>query len=114
MSGRAGILFESVGIRAYPSPLSDSADKAVGGALGYQKFLAGNRRQLIVELGGRYATDDEGQRAVGFGSRYQLAIGKRGVCRLDGYAVFDQARELATSLRDEFRYGANIDLMVRF
>ncbi len=114
MSGRAGILFESVGIRAYPSPLSNLADKAVGGAVGYQKFLAGNRSQVVLELGGRYATDDEGQKAVAVGTRYQLAIGRRGVFRLDSYAVYDQATESVTSPSEGFRYGAHVELIVKF
>ena len=113
LNGRAGILFEAIpGLFESSSPLSNSADEAFGGALGYQRFLAGNRKQLIFELGGRYALKRQGQRAIGLGARYQSAIQRRGILRLDGYLLFDETKD-QPSLTDELRYGVRIELAIK-
>ena len=109
-----GILFEAVGLGRFPSPLSNAADEAVGAALGYQWFFANKRRQLIWELGGRYA-DRDGQRAWGTGVRYQIAIGRRGILRFDGHAVYDRDRSGPGGNRDdELGCGLRMEIILKF
>ncbi len=109
-----GILFEAVGLGRFNSPLSNATDDAFGMALGYQMFSSDKRRQLILEIAGRYA-NDEGQRAMGPGARFQAAIGRRTVFRLDGYAVYDEGRQINQPVPDDdFTYGMRAELQVNF
>jgi len=110
--GQAGVLFEAVGIGRYSAPLSNVADDAFGGALGYQMFFNETRQQLIFELGGRYALE-AGQRAIGPGVSYQTAFGRRGILRMDTYAVFDKERTAAPK-DDEIRFGGRVELIFKF
>ena len=107
-----GILFESVGLGTYSSPLSNVAQESIGGALGYQMFFAGNRRQLIVELGGRYA-DEIGQRAVGLGSSFKMAVGQRNVIRFDLYGVYDEDREASIQNEDDYNLGTRVEWLLK-
>ena len=63
--GRVGILFEAPGIGTIAAPLANDADRMFGAALGYQKFFAGGRGQVVVELGGRVRHDGSERRAIG-------------------------------------------------
>ena len=111
---RTGILFESVGLGQYPSPLNNDADEAFGGAIGYQMFLSGTRKQLVLELGARYAMDNKDQRAFGVGSRYQFAVGNRGIIRLDGFVVYDEDRDIILPPPDGYKFGARLELAIKF
>jgi len=112
---RAGILFEAVGLGRYPSALSNVADDAFGGALGYQMFFDHTRKQLTLELGGRYTSNDLDQRAMGVGASYQMAVGRRSVIRVDTFALYDKERDLATAPRDdEIKFGGRIELSFSF
>ncbi|MEZ5978676.1 MAG: hypothetical protein R3F34_10700 [Planctomycetota bacterium] len=87
--GRAGILFAAVGLGGYPAALGNDAKDALGGALGFQTYLGDERerRQLVLEVGGRAGTDGSAADAVALGSRYQVAFGRHGVVVVDGYLV---------------------------
>lgn len=110
--GRTGILFAAVGLSRYDAPLSNSADEAFGGSLGYQMFFSHTRRQLILEIGGRYASNATGQRAVAAGGRYQIAFGRRWLGRVDGFVAYDRARE--ESADGGFRIGGRLELLMQF
>jgi len=85
--GQTGILFAAVGIGRYGAALSNQADDAVGGALGYQKFFGHTRQQLVFEIGGRYPTEtDQGPKSYAGGARFQTAAGRRFVIVLEGFA----------------------------
>ena len=112
--GPAGILFEAVGLGRFPAPLGNDADDAVGGALGYQMFFNQSRKQLTLELGGRYAIEEVGQRALGPGVRYQMAVGQRTVLRLDGYALYDDKRKNDVAAKEEYDLGGRIEVLVKF
>ena len=112
---RTGILFEAVGLGRYPAPLSNAANEAIGAALGYQWFFANKRRQLVWELGGRYGSREGGQRAAGTGLRYQIAVGRRGIVRLDGHVIYDRDRSGPAGNRDdEIACGVRLEFLVKF
>ncbi|MEO6034590.1 MAG: hypothetical protein ABIQ35_04985 [Verrucomicrobiota bacterium] len=109
--GRVGILNAAVGLGRYGAPLSNQADNAVGGALGYQMFFGElRRRQVILEIGGRAPTEDPQfarQRAAeGIGVRYQQSFGRRFVLVLDAFGV---NRDLVSP-----SYGGRMELLVKF
>lgn len=108
--GRAGILFASPGLGRAGTPLSNAADRVVGGALGRQMFFARTRHQLILELGGRYSVDESNQSAVGCGARYQFALGRRSVIVLDAFGTFDFDPPFAT---DRAGGGGRLEYMLR-
>ena len=61
--GRVGILFAEQPIGRFGSALSSNPERAVGFALGYQKFIdPARRQQIILEAGGRIGTGEESSR----------------------------------------------------
>jgi len=109
--GRIGILNAAVGLGRYGAPLSNQADNAAGGNLGYQMFFGELRRkQLIFELGGRAPTRTptllRQEPAFGLGTRYQQAFGRRVVLVLDAFGV---SRETASE-----SYGGRVEFLVKF
>lgn len=110
--GRVGISFAAVGLGRYGAALSNDASEAVGGSLGYQMFFANTRRQLILELGGRFGTDEIGQRAVAASASYQVAFGQRWVFRIDGFSSYGSERENRDE--NEIRFGGRLEFLTRF
>ena len=109
--GNVGILNAAVGLGQYGAPLSNQADNAAGGALGYQMFFGELRRQqLIFELGGRAPTQTPlvlRQRAAGgVGVRYQQAFGRRFVLVLDAFGVARDSSDASV--------GGRIELLTKF
>lgn len=109
--GRVGILNAAVGLGRYGAPLSNFADNAAGGAIGYQMFFGQLRRkQLTLEIGGRAPTRTttllRQEAAEGIGARYQQAFGQRVVVVLD---VFGVTRETAFA-----SYGGRLEFLVKF
>jgi hypothetical protein len=109
--GRVGILNAAVGLGRYGAPLSNQADHAAGGALGYQMFFGELRRQqLLFEIGGRAPTErptlPREQAAYGIGARYQHAFGRRTVLVLDAFGV--------SRHRTDDSFGGRMELLVKF
>lgn len=109
--GRVGILNAAVGLGRYGAPLSNQADNAVGGALGYQMYFGElRRRQLVFELGGRAPTHSplllRQEPAAGIGARYQQAFGRRFVLVLDAFGVVREASREA--------FGGRLEVLVKF
>ncbi|MDX1735163.1 MAG: hypothetical protein R3228_12390 [Halioglobus sp.] len=104
--GLVGISFAGVGLGGYGAALDSDAIESFGGAIGYQKFFANNRRQVIVELGGRESTDDLERAQAAIAARFQQAIGNRFVLRLDGFLV--KREDLNEG------WGARTELQVKF
>jgi len=91
----------------YGVPLGQPIDDTIGTAIGYQMFLDGIDSQLILELGARTSTKsarDEG--VLGFGARYQRAIGEHHVLRLDS--------SVAGRESDGLSYGLRMEWMIKF
>ena len=105
--GRMGILFEGSGIGAYGAVLSNRSEDVWGLVGGYQKFFNAERGQIIFEIGSRAETrDGDVEPQVAFGTRFQHAMGRRLVVRLEGFAV---GRESSKP-----RYGARTEIMLAF
>jgi hypothetical protein len=105
--GGIGILTAAPAIGSFGAPLSNQADHAAGGAIGYQMFFGVLRRkQLIVEVGGREPTQSPGsvrQRAAGgIGVRYQQAFGRRCILVLDTFGVARDQSAASTGGRVEW------------
>jgi hypothetical protein len=99
--GRAGLLFDRPRLGQYPAPLGERADESVGVAAGYQMFFAGNRRQLVVEVGGRLDHSDVDTDAGGIAARLQQAVGRRAILQLDGFVVGQDDQDAGYGLRTE-------------
>ncbi len=102
-----GILFGPVGMGRYGVPLGQSIDNTVGATVGYQMFLDGIDRQLIIEAGARTGTksaQDTG--VIGLGARFQQTIGDRHVFRFD---TFVSGQENVG-----FGYGFRTEWMIKF
>ena len=84
--GRVGILFASPGLGRFGAALNPVASDAAGGAIGRQLLFDDGRRQLVLEAAGRAETD-ESDVSAGAAVRFQQALGRRFVLRLDGFAV---------------------------
>ncbi len=106
--GQTGILFAAVGLGRYGAALDNNADKAVGGAIGYQMFFDHTRKQLVLEAGGRYTYDSDVAQinAAGGGARYQIAFGRRGVVVIDGFASYDFEVTKA-------RFGGRLEVLIK-
>ena len=87
----------------YDVPLGQPIADTIGTALGYQMFLNGIRSQLILELGARVSTKSAKKEGVlGFGARYQQAIGKRHILRFDAFAATQQSNSPSYGIRSEW------------
>ncbi len=109
--GRVGILFASVMLGEYGSPLSNQAADAVGGSLGYQAFFGVTRnKQLILEIGGRDNTQKtsilRNRGAAAIGARYQQAFWQRFTVQFDLFGAIQEDRKDA--------HGARMELSMRF
>jgi hypothetical protein len=118
---RAGILFAGPGLGGFTAALSPAAENAVGGALGHQRFFANTRRQLVVEVGGRYSTRACGEppcdpHSAAAAARYQVALGRRFVVVLDGFVAYDRLRGAAVeaAATSRYRLGSRLELLVKF
>lgn len=102
--GRAGLLFASPGIGFVGAPIENTTDHdSFGGAIGYQKFFDGTRKQLVLEVGGRDDFDSSEDRGrLGVLARYQHAISTRYVWRVDAYYVSRESLDDKRGIRTEF------------
>jgi hypothetical protein len=102
--GRVGILFAEQPIGRYGSALTSDPERSFGAALGYQKFLdVAQRKQLILELGGRSPTDGSPTSAAALGARYQQAFGHHLTMQLDTFGALNEGKGLGYGGRLEFR-----------
>lgn len=100
--GRTGLLFAAVGLGRYGAPLGNSAQDAVGAALGYQHFFHEKRSQIVLEAGFRSDTDDSDQSAVAVATRFQTAIGQNNILRLDAFITGQEDNGPASGARVEW------------
>ncbi|MEP6656898.1 MAG: hypothetical protein ABJC33_06660 [Betaproteobacteria bacterium] len=105
--GRVGLMFAARGIGGYPAPLGNRADNAIGAAVGYQMFFDDNRRQVVVELGGRHelASGPGLFNAAALGVRVQQALGRRYILEVEGFG--------ATRRSADNGYGLRVELQVK-
>ena len=99
--GQTGILFAAVGLGRYGSALSNQADNVAGGSIGRQFFWDGERKQFMFEVGGRAGTEDTTADQAAIGGRYQQALGKRFIFRVDGFVSTQENADGGSGLRTE-------------
>ncbi|MGH8548718.1 MAG: hypothetical protein ACRERU_09005 [Methylococcales bacterium] len=100
-----GILYGPVGIGRYGAPLGQQIDNTIGTAIGYQMFFNGIDSQLIFEAGARTSTrSDRDEGLLGFGLRFEHAIGQHHVLRLDSFVAGQEGKGVAYGLRTEWQY----------
>ncbi len=107
--GRTGILWASVGLGRFGPPLGNQSDNSIGGAVGYQMFFDGTRKQLVLEAGARRHTTGVGMAGsdlFGIGGRYQIAMGRHWVVTFAGARV----RDIIT---DQFVTAARAELLLK-
>ncbi len=104
--GRMGVLFEAFELGRYGSPLGNGAQDSWGAALGYQRFFAAFRRQVVIEVGGRDAFNNDGRKALAIGGKFQQALGKHFLVELDSF--------IAGQYHDSPAYGGRGEFVVKF
>ena len=100
--GRTGLLFAAVELGRYGAPLGNDAPNAVGAALGYQHFFNEKRSQIVIEAGFRSDTNDTDRGAVAIASRFETAIGRNNILRLDAFITGQENRGPASGARVEW------------
>ena len=100
--GQIGILFAAVGLGRYGAALGNDAVDSVGAAVGWQTFSDDNRRQLIIELGGRTDTGGSNRDSIAVGARFQQAIARRFVARIEGFVSSRQGFDEGWGARFEW------------
>jgi hypothetical protein len=102
-----GLLIAPTRMGHYGVALGQPIGNTAGASLGYQMFLDGIDRQLIIEAGGLTGTDGGNDNGViGLGARFQLTIGDRHVLRFD---TFVSGQEQVG-----FGYGFRTEWMIKF
>ena len=81
---------------------SAARDATAGGPLGYPWLLDPSRRQLVVEAGGRKRASSEID-AAAIGGRFQQAIGRRLILRVDAFASVQEDRDEGFGVRGELQ-----------
>ncbi|HXT01229.1 MAG TPA: hypothetical protein VN915_11175 [Elusimicrobiota bacterium] len=110
---RVGLLFSSVGLGRYGSPLNNDVKRSAGGALGRQ-FVLGEqdtaRRELIFEIAGRAPTTGAAapvdRESGGVGARYQQAFGRHLLGIVDAFAAVRRTAPPS--------HGARLELQAKF
>ncbi len=101
--GRVGLRFSAVGLGDCGVALSNRAGKDVGGSLGYQWFLDPYRSQLVLDVSGRKGTSSEIDDTAAIGGRFQQAIGRHLILRLDAFASSQEDRDEGFGVRSELQ-----------
>ncbi len=104
--GRLGILFEAPGLGSIGSPLRNDTNRLLAGALGVQHFFSHRRGQIVFELAGRSRHDEFRERTIAVGVRFQHAVGRHVIVRVDGYAGDDR--------EDDNFAGGRTELILKF
>jgi hypothetical protein len=101
---RTGILFAAVGLGSYGSPLNNNSADIFGGAIGYQMFFTGGRKQLIFEAAVRDETEGAELTTSAVGARYQQAFGKHTILVLDAFTSDQDEADDNSGGRVELRF----------
>ena len=110
--GQTGILFAAQGLGNYGAPLGNRANSAAGVALGFQKFIGGTDKQLVVEIGGRTNTRtpeffaESQTNAIAAAARYQMKLDQHSVLIFDAFVAFPEDHDTS--------FGARAELLIKF
>ena len=103
--GRTGLLFAAPGVGRVAPAIGNRMGDSLGLIAGYQKFFK-NRRQLIIEVGGRVGDGNEQNDTIGAALRFQQAIGRRVVAGINTY--ISDADVIGT------RYGLRGEILIKY
>lgn len=107
--GTIGILYAAPGLGQFSAPLGNRVGDNIGFSAGYQHFMADNEAQIIFEVGGRHAMEDDQQDSLGFMTRYQRAFGLHHILVVDAFvAGYDDP------LLADWGYGVRAEWRVKF
>ncbi len=104
--GRTGLLFAASGIGSVPPAIANGTGDSFGIIAGYQLFFDNDRRQLLLEVGGRTGDDQKQVDTVGVGVRLQQALGRRFIVELSSYAAKPEHMDM--------QYGTRGELLIKF
>jgi len=110
--GQTGILFAAQGLGNYGAPLGNRANSAIGAALGFQKFIGGTDRQLVLEVGSRTNTRtpqffaQSESTSIAAAARYQMKLNAHSVFIADVFVAFPEERDTS--------YGIRVELLLKF
>ena len=99
--GITGLLFAGNGLAG--APISNKADHAYGGTLGYQKFFS-LRQNLVIEIGGKIDNSPGGLNRVGAAVRYSQAVGRNVFFEVGGFALEQETNGTAYGLRTKLNF----------
>ncbi len=100
-----GILFASPNLSTYLAEINPfTPDDVVGGAIGYQAFWDDNRRNLILEVAGRYDLSGNGLDSLGTGFQLQQAVGRHVQLQLEGFYTLNEGQQDASGGRAELLF----------
>lgn len=94
---RMGLLFSGFSLAPFDAPLSNRPSGSLGGVAGYQMFLGGSRRQLVMEVG--TAAGSRGALA-----RHGRAVGQHALVSLDVFAVHADRAPRTFGVRSDFTF----------
>lgn len=102
--GRTGLLFAGHPL-ASGAPIRNRAHDSFGGSLGYQMFFSpGNRRNLILEVGGKVDDSPGGFNTGGIAAKISQALGHRAFFTIDVFGIHQESRDNAFGLRTELTF----------
>lgn len=101
--GRTGILFAAPMASLSGAPLSNRADSAFGGAIGYQMFFNHELTQLTLEVGGRKDTNRIGAGVIAVGGQFLHALNNRTSLQIDAFISGGENRDFGSGARAEIR-----------
>lgn len=96
-----GILFASPALANYGAEINPFTDDDVGAAIGYQAFWDSNRRNLILEIAGKYNYGGGGFDSLGFGFQLQQAVGQHVQLQFEAFYTINEDREDGAGARAE-------------
>jgi hypothetical protein len=103
--GRVGLLFSADQLASGPSPINNRAQRAFGGAIGYEMLFDDFRRNLIVEIGGKVDRRRTGAfDTLGVAARIEQALGRHVFVSLMGYGILQEARHCSIGMRSEVNF----------
>ncbi len=101
--GQTGILFAAPPASFSGPALSNRADDAFGGAIGYQMFFNNDKTQLTLEIGGRKETKGPDSGVVAIGGQFLHALDNRTSLQVDAFISEGENRGFGSGARAEIR-----------
>lgn len=107
--GRVGLAFASVGLGRYLAPIPNRVDNSYGFSAGREWLFDDSRKQLALELSGRFPTETTGFGALpddllAVAVNYRQAFGQHYILTVGGFGATAGGGEYPTGARIEMLY----------